>query len=87
MTETKVWSTTSRFQRHESDTGSPEYQVHKITEKIWILQQHLKANYKDYDAKRALLKLVQRRRKHLKYLKLNDLDRYVNVKEKTWLKV
>lgn len=74
------------FKRHETDTGSPEYQVFLITERIAQLQWHLKVNHKDYDAKRTLLRLVSRRRQHLKYLKSNNLDRYVVVSKKLGLK-
>lgn len=75
------------FKRHDSDTGSPEYQVNGISEKILLLQGHLRNNHHDYDAKRALLKLVAKRRQHLKYLKLHHLDSYMAVSKKTGLKV
>lgn len=74
-------------QRHEHDTWSPEYQIRLLGNKIVILQDHLQKNHKDYDAKRSLLKLVQKRRMHLKYLKTNKLESYLLVSKKTWLKV
>jgi small subunit ribosomal protein S15 len=75
------------YQRHEQDTGSPEYQINLLTTKITILQEHLKVNHKDYDAKRSLLKMVAGRRTFLRYLKSNSLDRYLMVSKKTGLKV
>lgn len=74
------------YQRHETDTWSPEFQIHLISERIEMLQGHLKVNHKDYDAKRSLLRLVARRRQHLKYLKLNDLERYGVVSKKVGIK-
>jgi small subunit ribosomal protein S15 len=71
------------YQRHEQDTGSPEYQINLLTTKITILQEHLKVNHKDYDAKRSLLKMVANRRTFLRYLKSNSLDRYLMVSKKT----
>jgi small subunit ribosomal protein S15 len=75
------------YQRHEQDTWSPEYQINLLTTKITTLQEHLKTNHKDYDAKRSLLKMVAGRRTFLRYLKTNSLDRYLMVSKKTWLKV
>ena len=47
-----------------------------------MLQGHLAEHKKDVDAKRSLLKKVARRRKFAKYLKDNNLDRYLEVSKK-----
>lgn len=75
------------YQRHATDTGSPEYQINLLTQRITSLQSHLQTNHKDYDAKRTLLRMVAERRSHLKYLKLNEVEKYVMVNKKTGLKV
>ena len=75
------------YQRHELDTGSPEYQINLMSTKITDLQEHLKANHKDFDAKRSLLRLVAKRRTFLRYLKENSLETYLTVAKKTGLKV
>jgi len=75
------------YQRHDTDTGSPEFQINLLSERITSLQEHLKGNHKDYDAKRTILRLVEQRRSHLKYLKLNNMERYLVVNKKTGLKV
>lgn len=75
------------FQRHEKDNGSPEVQIWILTEEIWTLQEHLKKHPQDVDAKRSLLKKVARRRKYLRYLKENDIERYTLVANKLKLKV
>lgn len=75
------------FQRHAADTGSPESQIRVLSEEITMLQWHLKAHSKDFDAKRSLLKKVAKRRKFLKQVKTNDLDSYAKVSKKVWVKV
>jgi len=74
------------FQRHPNDNWSPEVQVAILTWEIWQLQKHLEKHIHDVDAKRALLKKVARRRKYLKYLKTQDLERYNFVAKKLKLK-
>jgi small subunit ribosomal protein S15 len=75
------------FKRHENDTGSPEAQIERLTAEITFLQQHIAKNKKDFDAKRALLKKVARRRRFLKYLKETKLDTYAGISKNTGLKV
>jgi small subunit ribosomal protein S15 len=58
-----------------------------LTQDIQLLQDHVAKNKKDYDAKRALLQKVAKRRRFLRYLKDNHLDRYVEISKKTGLKV
>jgi small subunit ribosomal protein S15 len=74
------------FQRHENDNGSPEVQIALLTFYITNQQEHLKNHPKDVDTKRSLLKKVARRRKFLKYLKENALERYTLVTKKLKLK-
>ena len=69
----------SEFQRHERDTGSSEVQIATLTKKIQLLTQHLKANKKDHNTQRALLRLVGKRRQLLDYLKSTDIERYRNI--------
>ena len=86
-TKKELVESTNWFQRHDQDTWSPEYQINLLTTKITTLQEHLKVNHKDFDAKRSLLKMVAARRTFLRYLKTNALDRYLMVSKKTGLKV
>ena len=80
-TEDAAW-----YQRHAQDTGSPEYQINLLTQRITSLKEHLKANHKDYDAKRTILKLVAQRRTLMKFLKASNIERYLLVSKKTGLK-
>ncbi len=70
------------FKLHENDTGSPEVQTAILTEKINALTLHLKNHPKDLHSRHGLLKMVNRRRRHLDYLKRVDYDRYKNIIEK-----
>lgn len=64
------------YKRAERDTGSPEVQVSLMTGRIQYLTDHFKANQKDFHSRRGLQALVNKRKKLLKYLKLNDVERY-----------
>ncbi|MEZ5304664.1 MAG: 30S ribosomal protein S15 [Verrucomicrobiales bacterium] len=75
MSETTI--DLSQFQLHESDTGSADVQVARLTERITHLTSHLGQHKKDFATRRGLLKLVSRRRKLLDYLKRTDEERYV----------
>lgn len=66
----------SRSARHEGDTGSPEVQVSLLTQRINQLNEHVKVNKQDHSSRRGLLKLVNARRRHLKYLASEDHARY-----------
>ncbi len=75
------------FMRHENDNWSPEVQIALLSFEVTQLQWHLEKHSKDVDAKRSLLKKVARRRKFLKYLKNNALERYNLISKKLKLKV
>ncbi|NOY94941.1 MAG: 30S ribosomal protein S15 [Chlorobi bacterium] len=60
----------------EQDTGSAEGQIGLFTFRINHLTEHLKVNKKDHSTRRALIKLVGKRRSLLDYLKSKDIERY-----------
>lgn len=64
------------YQRHDGDTGSPEVQVAQMTARIAKLTDHLREHRHDYATRRALMKLVGRRRRQLRYLNRIDVGRY-----------
>jgi len=64
------------YRRHETDTGSPEYQVAGMTERIAYLTGHLKTHPKDFSTRRGLVALVNKRRRLLNYLCMEDINRY-----------
>ena len=61
---------------HEGDTGSPEVQVAVLTERIRHLTEHMREHKHDFHSRRGLLKMVGKRRRLLKYLQRNDVERY-----------
>ena len=62
--------------KHETDTGSPEVQVALLTERINHLTDHLKVHKKDHHSRRGLLMMVGKRRRLLRYLEDQDVERY-----------
>lgn len=66
----------SKHKRGEADTGSPEVQVALLSERISQLGDHFAKHKGDHHSRRGLLKMVNRRRKLLDYLKGRDPSRY-----------
>ncbi len=64
------------FQQGTGDTGSPEVQVALMTARIQDLSSHFKSHIHDHHSRQGLLRLVNRRRKLLDYLKSRDIERY-----------
>ena len=64
------------FQLHDTDTGSADVQVARLTARINHLTDHLANNKKDFSSRRGLLKLVATRRKLLDYLARTENERY-----------
>ena len=64
------------YQRGEADTGSPEVQVALLTTRINDLTQHFATHKHDHHSRQGLLRMINRRRKLLDYVKRNDLGRY-----------
>ncbi len=64
------------YRRHETDTGSPEVQIARLTARIKHLTTHMQANKKDHATERGLLMLVGRRRRLLDYIRRQDVQRY-----------
>lgn len=64
------------YSRGEADTGSPEVQVALLSARISELTEHFGEHKKDHHSRQGLLKLVNKRRKLLDYLKAKDQDRY-----------
>jgi small subunit ribosomal protein S15 len=72
--------------RSANDTGSPEVQVAILTARINDLTPHFKAHMKDHHSRRGLLKMVNRRKRLLSYLKDVSADRYTALIQKLGLR-
>ena len=58
-----------KFRHSELDTGSSEVQISLLTFRIKKLTGHFKSNKQDYHSRQGLIRIVNRRRKLLDYLK------------------
>jgi small subunit ribosomal protein S15 len=62
--------------RSANDTGSPEVQVALLSARIEELSEHFKAHSHDNHSRQGLLRMVNRRRKLLDYLRDRSPERY-----------
>ena len=58
-----------QFSHHEKDTGSVEVQCAILTEQIKYLTAHAQQNPKDFQSRRGLLVMVNKRKRLLRYYK------------------
>lgn len=79
-------SLVSDYRTHERDSGSPEVQVALLSKRISRLTTHAQSNAKDHHTRLGLQKLVQKRRRLLKYLEREDYDRYKALIERLGLR-
>jgi small subunit ribosomal protein S15 len=77
--EERLAATRATHRRHETDTGSPEFQVAGMTERIFYLTKHMQTHPKDFSTRRGLVALVNKRRRLLNYLVKEDVQRYKDV--------
>lgn len=63
-------------QRGNGDTGSPQVQVALMSARIEGLTEHFKTHAHDLHSRQGLLRLINKRRKLLDYLKGTDPDGY-----------
>jgi len=62
--------------RGDKDTGSPEVQIAILSARINDLSGHFKEHIHDHHSRQGLLKMVNKRRKLLDYVKRKDVTRY-----------
>ncbi len=70
------------YGKNDKDSGSTSVQVAHFTERINVINAHLKNMRKDHSSRRGLLILVSKRRKLLKYLKKTNIQEYITLTEK-----
>ncbi len=86
ITREKKQKLVDDLQVNKNDTGSVSVQVGILTERIKELTDHLKISKKDFSARRALLQMVGRRRRLLKYLAEKDSQAYLALIKKVGLR-
>jgi len=74
------------YGRGEADTGSAEVQVALLSARISELTEHFGEHKKDHHSRQGLLKMVNKRRKLLDYLKSKDNQRYRELIERLGLR-
>ena len=82
ITSEKKQAVMTDLQGHKTDTGSASVQVGIMTERIKELTEHLRANKKDFAARRGLLQLVGRRKRALQYIAARDGQVYLDLIKK-----
>ena len=70
------------LQSSKNDTGSARVQVGILTERIKELTEHLKVAQKDFAARRGLLQMVGKRKRHLQYIAAHDSKVYLELIKK-----
>ena len=79
-------SVVAEYRRGPDDTGSPEVQVALLSTRIQDLTEHFKVHIHDHHSRQGLLRMVNKRRKLLDYLKSKDLERYRTLIERLGLR-
>ncbi len=67
------------YRRSDADTGSPEVQVALLTTRINELAGHFETHKHDHHSRQGLLRMINRRRKLLDYLKRESIESYQNL--------
>ena len=65
-----------QFAKNAVDTGSTSVQIALLTQRISYLTSHVNNNHNDKAARYALLVLVAKRNKFIKYLKRTNEEEY-----------
>jgi small subunit ribosomal protein S15 len=86
LTKRQKVNVTKNVRRHDTDTGSPEYQIALFTTRIKKLTTHLKKNIHDFHSRRGLLKMVAKRKKLLDYLADTNPKAYKKIVKECGLK-
>lgn len=74
------------YQRSAADTGSPEVQVALLTTRINELTTHFDKHKHDHHSRQGLLRMINRRRKLLDYLKRESKESYQNLIQRLGLR-
>ncbi len=77
ITSEKKAEVASGLRQHDKDSGSPAVQAGIMTARIAELTDHMKAHKHDFAARRALLSLVGKRKRLLKYIAEKDGEEYL----------
>ena len=82
LTKEKKTKVVKQHQHKADDTGSCEVQVALLTTRINELTEHFKQHTKDHHSRFGLIRMVERRKKLLKYLERESSERYKKLIQK-----
>jgi len=74
------------YKLSDQDTGSSQVQIALLSEKINSLMNHFDLHKKDHHSRQGLLKMVNKRRKLLNYLKEKNQSQYQSLIAKLGLR-
>ncbi len=74
------------YRMHQRDTGSPEVQIALLSARINDLSDHFRLHPHDRHSRLGLLRMVNKRRKMLEYLKRIEAGRYRTLIERLGLR-
>ena len=74
------------YKLSDQDTGSSQVQIALLSEKINSLMNHFDLHKKDHHSRQGLLRMVNKRRKLLNYLKEKDQSQYQSLISKLGLR-
>ncbi|MDA0939177.1 MAG: 30S ribosomal protein S15 [Proteobacteria bacterium] len=74
------------FETHSTDTGSVEVQCAILTNNILRLTDHCKSHKKDFQCRKSLISMVNRRKKLMRYFARKDQAKHVNLLQRLNLK-
>ncbi len=77
ITKEKKTAVITDLQKSKTDTGSSAVQVGILTNRIQEITEHLQTNKKDHMARRGLLQMVGKRKRHLAYIAKKDSGEYL----------
>ena len=86
LTKERKTQIIEEFGGSEANTGSSEVQIALLTARIRDLQGHFNLFPKDHASRRGLLKMVGARRRLLKYVRNQDVNRYRELIQKLELR-
>ena len=76
----------SSVKRSKMDTGSSEVQLAQLTHRVHQLTKHFKEHKKDFHSRMGLVKMINKRKRLLSYLKKNQSERYQAIVQKLGLR-
>ena len=72
LTPEDAFTAVEELRAHDKDVGSPQTQIARLTARIRHLTEHMNLHPKDLHTRRGLVGLVNKRRRHVSYLRENQ---------------